>query len=259
MHRGKIIRVLLDTNIISDWLKGDIAVIHKNVPDDYVFYLPAMTLVELSSYQGLIEELIDLSLKYHFIILKPFNQLLDNELKILIDNNHTPPELFSLSQVCLQDSKRMKFYFNSEEFRAIVEQLRTDQKIGISNVYKFMINSDKKLLKEFINDYVVTQLSLLRPTEHLKLTDKYMDNDYIKDIKTLYLQAFFLYEKYQNKGDKLKDSDVFDGLIITGLPYVDIFYTEKNNFGILNDIKRKIEWLNNISIKKYTHFKTEFS
>ena len=62
-------------------------------------------------------------------------------------------------------------------------------------------------------------------------------------------------KKYINKKIKINDSDIFDGLIITTLPYVNIFITEKQNASLLKEMKNNSKIIQNLRIYKYGELK----
>jgi len=243
---------LLDTNIISDTLKRNQS-IHDSVFDklnhEFDFCIPLLTLAELRYSPDLLEGFCKLTDIFIFHILKPSKQILADEIA------NYPSEIAKEEIILMTIDPKNSIhkseidnYLRSEKFRENSDLLKNDQILAIKNIEQTVISERKNNEDNFVSRYIWSQLAM-KYSDFMKSIIK--ENDFLglNTLKSLYLQAHFIYYKYIQKGQKEKLSDTFDILIISNLPYVDLFLTERNNAGLLRELKRKLSLLKKLEIE----------
>lgn len=243
---------LLDTNIISDTLKQNQS-IHNNVFDklnhEFDLCIPLLTLAELRYSPDLLEAFCLLTDHSLFHILKPFNQILAKE-------KESYPKELAKEEIILMtidpkngiEKAQIDNHLKSEEFRKHSDLLKSDQMLAINNIKKMVTTEKKNNEDSFVNRYIWSQLGLKYPDFVKSVAEKNQLQSLII-FKSLYIQAHFLYYKYIQKEQKEKLSDTFDTLIISNLPYVDLFLTERTNAGLLRELRRKLSFISNLEIE----------
>ena len=246
-------KILIDTNIISDWLKGKIDVNINKFQND-IIYVPAMSLVELFRYEDLLEKLINLSQKVDIRIAKPSNMLLSDEKQYILNKQEIRIEIINLHEEALKDPQVLREYFKSKTFKCLVESLEKDENIGKKNISNTVLTNDYQNMIKFAESYLFTQVSINDPDFMKYIIERNRTNE-LFFIRSLVLQGYFIYSKYISKQIAVIDSDIFDGLIVATIPYVDVFYTEKQNCGIIKELKTKLDFLSAVEIYNYGDFK----
>ena len=79
----------------------------------------------------------------------------------------------------------------------------------------------------------------------------------LSSLKSLRIQANLIYYKYVKKGINKELSDTFDLLIMSCLPYVELFLTERSNGNLLKELKRRLSYLENLEIETMRDLRTK--
>lgn len=243
---------LLDTNIISDTLKENQSIEQKIIDkrnQGYELCIHLLSLAELKKSEYLIDKFCELTKTILFHIIKPSHQLLEVE-KI----NY--PGLINKSQIILmslQAEKKAELiaqhnYLKSEQFKTDASYLREGQLKAADNLKSNLRSERKNNRLEYVDRYVWTQLSISDPHFFKSIIDANNVNSLIC-LKSLFVQAHFNYYKYIEKDQLVEMNDSYDTLIISCLPYIDLFLTERKNGGLLKELKRKLDIIANLEIE----------
>lgn len=241
-------KCLIDTNIISEILKGNLHLNEKyklKFAQDYQIIIPLMIIAELAETDNLISELVEYSKNQKIIISKPSFMLFNDEVESFENNNGININLIDLSKEVLEDEQGMQSYFSSTEFFDAVNQLKNEEATAIENIQKIK-NYDYEKRKDYIKDYLLTKISVKAPQLYDKVLN--MKKTKLNHFRSVVIQGAFLFYKHITKKTKDRDSDAYDALMIPTVAYVDVFITETTNGSLLKEMRNSEEVVRNLEV-----------
>ena len=239
---------LVDTNIISDTLKMS-QDIHKYfinlLSDNYIFAFSDLTLVEMSKRNELLNQFKIFIKSIPVFFLKPSYQI------AALEKSHYPIKLepkdiilFVVNQNHNINSQDLREYLETNNFKEISRDLaKIQSKLHSENRFEEEVTAVKKSKIDAIK-YCddLLKINLIKKKENFNVS---MEDDYFPSQKMEHLLKYYNYHYHMRKP---KNSDTFDRLICSSLPYVDLFITEKNLSLDLKKIKENHNIIDHLEI-----------
>jgi hypothetical protein len=233
----------LDTNILRATLEMS-QNIHENtllkLNEKAIFAISVLTLVEISHRRELIEKFITFINAIPMLILKPSNQILDDEKKYFNQDLRIENLILLISNpLDPNTTDEVVSFLRSENFYDISHKLKNDQTDAFLRIQK-EIEAEKDVsckAEEFVKKRLLITIG----------------NDYFFSLgdrnflsqKIINLLLFYTYKERRKKAER---SAPFDFLISSIVPYVDTFITENSQAKSFNTIKKKHNIIDNVEI-----------
>lgn len=254
---------LLDTNIASALIKRDQNIL-KNVldilHDGYCLSISEECYCELNNAPDILTELAKIFSDFKMILFKGYDSLRNTELK------KYPAELsFEDCRydkfIGLSSDDLLKEFHDHKLTKQCISITKDDQKIACDQLKEYISNmrsnteikSKEDFILCFFADHFFQYPDLTnRSPKFINDTKSQIsnkDSSILMKIKTTYMQADFIYQKYIRSSQEIKPSDAMDIFNISCLPYVDLFLTENNNAEILKQIKKGSKLISALQIK----------
>ena len=254
--------IYLDTNIVSDICKtGDL--INKFVtrypPDkDYLLSFSTYTLYEISKsdkFYRLFKKLYSLFpcvivISYFPLALKEIeliegkseviNPIMLAPVGIKIEGKNMNPDSLDilLNTGTVKEALLNVESYTSAYFDEISQLLNHPDFVGIKNSVK---NKKEVFTKKFIR-YEMRERFLFPENREL-------DSSKLKKIKSLEVLAYSVYYKFfSDQNRKVSVNDIVDVLIMTTVPYVHTFISERNSIDILKIVKKQTDLFNTVNL-----------
>ena len=79
--------------------------------------------------------------------------------------------------------------------------------------------------------------------------DRELDSNKLRKLKSLEMLAYCIYYKFfSNPSRKVSVNDVIDVLIMTTVPYVHTFISERNSIGIMKQLKKQTTLISSVNL-----------
>ncbi len=253
---------LLDTNIISEIVKNkrcELKGFLKEYPvPPYVICITVYSLIELRRNIEVFERFLDVFSVIPFLILKPFEQIFNNE-RDFYDIGDIPQPILAPITMFTQDPRLrlrnlIQELFSKKEITEVEKQWRSDETVvmnnWISQTDNFEPSSDVANSRDA--DRYVEEASLqtimrldINWAKHKVDAEELIDTARFPSvIAMLYSQYFRLYDPYW----KARPQEITDISIIGVAPYVDVVITENFQAEILKKIRSKVVGMENLEI-----------
>lgn len=252
LNRNKYKLCLLDTNGLSLLLKDPkkwFNFLHNefNLGKTILCY-SVYTIGELKVKEELFEKFLELFSSFPSVVLDGLDSLFKKEVSSYDSNSIINPILFAPHGIEVNDPNRLSLIRTLFQNKDINEKFeywkngRTDVIEGILELIKnFPPKGEKYTVKE-INRFVelagFSQLAIRDATFCKSILDKKRVVNIKKFPSINMITLFVFYKYYKDRRINPKESDVFDLIISSLIPYVDIFISEGNSIEILRQIKR---------------------
>lgn len=266
---GKRVKLcLLDTNILSDILKNKEpyfkTLYELFPPPEHIFCYSVFSITEIKKLKYLFNKYIDAFSVIPSLIMNGHDVLFQEELRHYQDQNHQI-KAWAIAPFAIKSKLQMS---NAAKLRYVLSQY------DIVKKEKYWIGSAEKVLKgilslkknyppkvtkytkkeviEFV-DLVTSEQIVLRAKAFVR---NELDSGRSIDINlfpSLRSTSYAVFYKFYPDRRKPRKSDVFDIIICSLLPYVDIFITEGHQNEVINKIKKIddiLDHLENKSIKE---------
>jgi hypothetical protein len=256
---GKEYKLLLcDTNIISEFLinkktsgKG---LIEFMLEKDFLLCLSFSSITELYYCTNLFGELFKYIPFIPFLILKNFNQLLEEEISNYPNNIDIDSVLFCFKT--LQNDEyyeKAKNLFYIEPVKSRLEE--ENKKENKEDILKSMLSwiegyprpkngykkKDIELWVELVNIKKLVEVN----RNFVELNKKNLNHHYFKSWKMI---AYMTFYKFYLNNKKPETSDLGDILMSANFPYVDAIIVEKNIKEIVRQVQRKHKFVNHLEL-----------
>lgn len=263
--------IYLDTNIVSDISKSGKLILKflKEFPpnQNYLLCFSTYTLYEIRKSKKFYEGFMRLYSVFPCAILMSYFPLGKMEIDLISGNiDKISPIIFSPVGLTFEGKKMLpnslelllsreevvegfrsiddytpKFYneiqnlLNEQEFISIKNSVKNKRDVFLKKYKKY------ELRKRFLisNDIVVDEIKL-------------------KKMKTLEVLSYCIYYKFiSDPKRKYSINDIIDILIMTTVPYVHTFISERNSITILEQIKKQSSVLNSVNLMTLSDLKVD--
>jgi len=185
-------------------------------------------------------------------LLKSSEMLLKDEIKSYPYENMESPMLASL----FEGKTLLEYFDSSQKFQNTAKFLEKNKPVVLNSIVSLINNfppdKDGKYsnfkIEEFLNKVTLQQLESFF-SEWFKQLDSNIkiETDLFKSLRSQLLITFWKF--YLMKDRNVKKSDAFDITIVSPLPYIDLFLTEKNMRNDIEQIKKKKLFFEDLEVK----------
>jgi len=255
---------LLDTNAISEILKNPNnegkGFIEKFPPLSFVPCFTIYNVIELRRITKLYEKFLDFFSIYPIFIVKPQSMILDQEIVNYGKNSKVSILLNAFSKKGDNPSYNIIIFFdklfNNTQIKKIESSWRYEEHETLNNWLSmkenFSVSSSYPNLEdaeEYMNEAGLQTLINLKP-DWCGSIIKNGSIPNIDNFPSLKISLYSLYYRLYNPSWIAKPGEVTDIQIISAVPYVDNFITEKFQANIITKIKNRVKYLDLLSVKR---------
>lgn len=175
-------------------------------------------------------------------LLKSADMLLKDEIKSYPNENAEN----SLFYYLFEGKELLEHFDSSPKFQNTVKFLENNKHVVLNSILSlksnFQADKDGKFsnlrIEEFVKKVTIQQLKSFFPKWFNQFDPMIkIETEIFKSLRSQLLMTFWKF--YLMVDRKARKSDVFDISIVSSLPYVDIFITEKNMKNDIDQIKNK--------------------
>ena len=248
---------LIDTNVLSEMLKNPKREFKNYLelfsPGEYIPCTSLFTILEIRKDTKVYDSFLNYFSVFPFIILKSYEQLLQEEINLYPNPESINPILLGYSQLGIKSSEEMtakeklEYLFNTKEFHDGEKKWNNEKQCILEGMLSLVENhppKNGKYSKRTIIDFIwmasAQQIGMRVPSFAKKILDNEKPIE-INSFPSVKMMTYTVFYKFYPDNRKPLESDVFDILITPASPYVDVVLTEKH----LAEIFRKTKKLDN--------------
>ncbi|MBX7045194.1 MAG: hypothetical protein K1X86_05075 [Ignavibacteria bacterium] len=263
--------LFLDTNILSHIAKDESKnyLLSKYCFDNKIsLAITPNHLGELSDATRLHENLSKLLISVPSVLLKNFDIITQYEVDSYPQYFKENLTSFVFNSLLLEADAldKISSIFSKEE----IKNVREEQKINSQNMFERLVLLKNNFPTNKMGAYDLTQLETFEfcltvqwlTKNHLKFLEKFKNDVTLfnyKIFKGIRIYSIFLFYKYYiGKRLPKNSSDFGDFSHIQYFPYCKIVITEKDNWSILNEIKKHSDILDSVQIHNIDYLKNIF-
>jgi len=251
---------LIDTNIVSEMLKRPqqefANFLTKYVGAQCIPCFSIWTLLELRESRNLFPPFLEYFSVIPCAIIKSHEQLLEGEVAVYSTQHDVDPILFAATPLrtpLLRDAIDTMFADRTTEELAV--GWLDGRRDALEGMLKLRGNYPpangrsytRKEISFFIFSTVTSQLGMRQHEfcQQVLGQDQAIDIDRFPSVKASSYTVFF---KFYVDDRKERRSDVFDVLISTAVPYVDVFLTERHQAEVLRRTQQHDGFVNHVEV-----------
>ncbi len=255
---------MLDTNAISEILKNkNFEVKHfieKFPPSEYAPCFSFYNLIEVRRSKDVYQNFLSFFSIYPIFLLKTQSMIFNEEI-LKYNNNQDINILFNaFSPKGENDSYNLKLFIDTLFMNSELKNIETSWRDFEQETLDFWISSkmnfnpisnipNSKDAEEYIEQAGLQTLIRL----DMDWCKNKIENKEVPDIdkfSSVKIQLYSLYYRLYEPSWKPAPGEVTDLLIISVVPYVDVYITEKFQANIIQKIRKKVHNLEKVAIKK---------
>jgi len=261
--------IYLDTNAASEICKPDNGVLSDLISeflieDGIVFGISFYTLYEISKSKKWLDRFQKVLSLLPIVLLRSYFPLAHEEF-LSVEANEEYVSLFIAAPVGIKiDGKKMRpdslqvlmnMPYVAEGLNAMEGNLtvylqeltslfQTESFLKIRKITK---GKRDRFISAFVQNEFKTKFHIPENVE--------LDEDKVSRFKSMHVLANCVYERmFADSKRQFGLSDLVDVLIMTTVPYVHVFVSEKNSIGILRGIKNRTKLLEGVGLHKVSEF-----
>lgn len=255
---------LLDTNAISDILKNKNSegkhFVERFPPTDYTPCFSFYNLIELRRSKDVYRKFLSFFSIYPIFLLKIQSMIFIEEILKYDNDQDISILLNSFSPTGKDDSYNLKSFIDNLFRNLELKELESSWRDFEHNTLDSWISNKKNFIpksnipnstdaEEYIEQSGLQTLMRL----DMDWCKNKIENKEVLDINkfaSVKMQLYSLYYRLYDPSWKPAPGEVTDLLIISAVPYVDVYITEKFQANIISKINKKVYNLNNVEIKR---------
>lgn len=253
---------LIDTNVVSEIIKRPDTIGRRYFetldPGKYISCFSLFTILELRQTKKVYNSFLEIFSIIPCFILKSLDQLFQDELDNYPDSDKVDPVLVSCPGVLAPKGQKLgellELAFSKPELRQ-AERMWSSEKIKIlegmlSLVKNYSPKGDKYTQSEirFFVEIAGYQQIALRAYDFARCMVDKKCQVLVGSFPSIKITTFTVFYKFYMDQRRSLESDPFDIIISSALPYVDAVVTEKHLADILMKVKRQDGFLNRLEI-----------
>ncbi len=261
---------LLDTNILSELIK------HPNQWKERIFKLSfenliicysVASIIELMRKSNLYNKYIDIFSVFPSFILDAHEGILEKEIQYQAGKiNEINPIIVPSTEINdgnLSKREALKYLFEKTEFNQNADIWQRDKSKIINGIISLIDNYLPKQNKytldeiEYFVDITTKKQIKMWKTEYYHQVQKQKREIISYDYPSIRCTGYMIFYKFYQDKRKPLSSDVFDIIISSLFPYVDVVITERNMCEIIRKIKERHGFLQNLSYYTLSNLKNQ--
>jgi hypothetical protein len=253
---------LIDTNAISEILKQPDPKMRRYLellkPSEYIPCFSLFTILELRQRDTLYKRFLETFSIIPCIILKSLDQLFQEELSVYPDFNKVSPILISSPGILATKNQKfadiLNLAFSKPEVQVLESKWNSEKGSildGILNLVKNYPPRSSKYTADEIRFFVEIagfQQIAYRAFKFTQRLVKEGETVIVDSFPSIKITVFTVFYKFYTDKRRPQESDSFDIIISSTLPYVDTVITEKHQAEVLKKIKQQDKFIENLEV-----------
>jgi len=229
-------------------------------PNEYIPCFSIFTILELRENSFVYERFLETYSKFPSLILKSLDQLFQDELTTYPDFSKVSPILISSPGILAPKNQKLADILNIAFSKAEILELankwnseRGSILEGILGLVKNYPPENRKYTKKEIRSFIEMagfQQIAYRAYDFAQQAVKEGKPVMVDSFPSTKMTTFTVFYKFYTDERRPQESDPFDIIISSAIPYVDTFITEKHQAGVLKKIKQQDKFIENLEVLK---------
>lgn len=227
-------------------------------PSKYIPCFSLFTILELRQRDDVYKRFLETFSLFPCFILKGLDQLFQDELDSYPNSNKVTPILVSYPGVLAPNSQKLtdllNLAFSTPETREHENRWNSEKKSileGILSLVKNYPSESEKFTPQEIRSFIEIagfQQIALRASNFAQQIVKEGRPVIVDSFPSIKMTAFTVFYKFYTDQRRPSESDAFDIIISSVLPYVDAVVTEKHQADVLKKIKQQDRFVENLEV-----------
>ena len=260
---------LVDTNAVSEMVKQPDPILRRFFetmkPDKYIPCFSLFTILELRQRNAVYKLFLEIFSVLPCIILKSLDQLFQDELDSYPNPNKVTPILISYPGILAPNNQKLTdildLTFSTPETRENEQKWNSGKNLILQGMLSLVKNyppNGKKYTSKEIRFFIETAgfqqiaFKAYNFAQQIVKEGRAVNVDAFPSIKMTLYNVFY---KFYTDQRRPIESDSFDIIIASALPYVDATVTEKHQADVLKRIKRQDEFIKHLEVYRLKDFK----
>jgi hypothetical protein len=253
---------LIDTNAISEMVKYPDPILRHFFeimnPNEYIPCFSLFTILELRKRDDVYKAFLEIFSLLPCFILKSLDQLFQDELNFYPNPNKVTPILVSCPGVLAPVSQKLTDLLN---LTFSMTETQKNEKIwnsgkpsileGMLSLVKNFPPKNSKYTPNEIRSFIKIagrQQIEFRAHNHAQQIVKEGDSIIVDAFPSIKMTTFNVFYKFYTDQRRPSESDAFDIIISSVIPYVDAVVTEKHQAVIIKKIKQQDKFIGNLEV-----------
>jgi hypothetical protein len=255
---------LLDTNVVSEMVKRPDPIMRNFFetikPNKYIPCFSIFTILELRERDDVYQRFLEAFSEIPCLILKSLDQLFHDELTAYQDHKKVSPILISSPGVLAPKNQKLAdiliLAFAMTDIRELADKWNSQKGSileGILSLVKNYPPKSKKYTAREIRSFVEIagfQQIAYRAYNFAQPIVNEGKSVMVDSFPSIKMMAFTVFYKFYTDERCPQESDPFDIIISSCLPYVDIVVTEKHQADALKKIKQQDKFIESLEVLK---------
>lgn len=253
---------LIDTNVVSEMMKRPDPVMRhffERMPlSEYIPCFSLFTILELREREDVYQRFLEMFSKFPCCILKNLDLLFKDELTAYPDPSKVSPILVASSGGLAPKNHKLadilNLAFSMPEIKANANKWNSgkgDVLEGILSLVKNYPPKGKKYTAKEIREFIEAagfQQIAIRALDFAQKIVQQGESVMVDSFPSIKMTGFVVFYKFYSDQRRPIESDTFDIIIASVLPYVDTVITEKHQADIFKKILQQDKFLENVEV-----------
>lgn len=253
---------LIDTNVASEMVKRPDPIMRHFFeaikPNEYIPCFSIFTILELRERDDVYKRFLETFSVFPFLILKSLDQLFQDEITAYPDHKKVSPILISSPGILAPKNQKLAdiltLAFDMPEIQKLANKWISEKGSilkGILSLVKNYPPKNKKYTPQEIRSFIEIagfQQVAYRAYNFAQQVVKEGKPAMVDSFPSIKMTAFTVFYKFYTDERRPQESDPFDIIISSVLPYVDTVITEKHQADVLKKIKLQDKFIESLEV-----------
>jgi len=253
---------LIDTNAVSEMVKRPDPIMRHFFeaikPSEYIPCFSIFTILELREKDEVYKRFLGTFSVFPCLILKSLDQLFQDELTAYPDRTKISPILISSAGVLAPENQKLTdiltLAFGMPEIQKLADKWNSEKGSileGILSLVKNYPPKGKKYAAKEIRSFIEIagfQQIAYRAYNFAQQMVKEGKPVMVDSFPSIKMTAFTVFYKFYTDERRPQESDPFDIIISSVLPYVDTVVTEKHQADVIKKIKQQDRFIESLEV-----------
>lgn len=253
---------LIDTNVVSEMLKRPDPIMRHFFeimkPNEHIPCFSIFTILELRKWDDVYKRFLEAFSVLPCFILKSLDQLFQDELSAYPDHKKVTPILISSPGVLAPENQKLAniltLAFNNPEIKKLANKWNSEKSSILGGMLSLVKNyppQNKKYTAREIRCFIEIagfQQVAYRASGFAQQVVREGKPVVVDAFPSIKMTAFTVFYKFYTDERRPQESDPFDIIISSVLPYVDIVFTEKHQAEVLKKIKKQDKFIESLEV-----------
>ena len=233
-------------------------ILTEHYPNDSIIGISISTLFELRKHIDLYQDFLNIFSIIPLVFVKNYNQILQDEINHYPNFKEINPILHAVSPLSKNKFGKLDILldhlFQRKDILEVEQKWDAEKKSILGSILSLKKNFPPQKDRytsidaiKFVEEATLQQIIMQYPDFAQKIINQNKTID-INSFPSLKIQLYTVFYRFYDGDRKPEIQDVFDILISSSIPYIDIFYTERFQAEIIKKVKNRDSFINNVQV-----------